>query len=73
MNGKADLVNGKAHASYGGGGGGGGLGAGVAPWVTIDLPAHDSKLQTSVLNMYHLRYSVHQAGDCLHTPMDSCF
>ena len=46
VNGKADLVNGKAHASYGGGGGGGGLDAGVAPWVTIDLPAHDSKLQT---------------------------
>ena len=43
---RSGLVNGKADASYGGGGGGGGLGAGVAPWVTIDLPAHDSKLQT---------------------------
>ena len=43
---ESGLVNGRADAYYGGGGGGGGLGAGVAPWVTVDLPAHGSKLQT---------------------------
>lgn len=44
-----------------------------SPLTFLHMTASCRLRLTSVLNMYHLRYSVHQAGDCLHTPMDSCF